>query len=231
MNLDVALAAYARGISNMGLPALIWAYIQAIAEHWIVLLTGVAGLALALVERVRGRNISWVDFGSYVAAVLLLSGFLAWRDAYIRNLPTVRIEMKEIQSAQVVRKDNPAITTEKPIVVKLVASVINRGKPKSLSDWNLKIITADGRTVFDDGATSTNRPAYITEREGGTAQLESYDEQLFVKAANLIPEGASVTGYLYFRLPRTVDIQDLRLAGTSYDLTCKDSYGNDLSGV
>jgi hypothetical protein len=75
----------------------LWLFFWAVADHWVVLVTGgVVTACLTVLQSWRGKPFSWRFTKWVLFAFIALACFLAWRDEYDRaqNLSEVKAELE-----------------------------------------------------------------------------------------------------------------------------------------
>jgi hypothetical protein len=84
------------------MPHLIWLFVCAVASHWLVLMSGVGSVALAVYQRIKGST-DW--FWPLAVAFLFIGFFLAWNDQFERaESLQAQISKQAISSLRVWRR-------------------------------------------------------------------------------------------------------------------------------
>src|ERR1051326_2498155 len=71
-------------------------FFSALLNHWVVLMSGVVSLAITLILRIRGKDISNKVFWSIAVVFLFVACFLAWRDEHIAKAPNLACQIEKV---------------------------------------------------------------------------------------------------------------------------------------
>jgi hypothetical protein len=134
-------------------------FVYAVASHWIVLMSGVGAVGLAIYERVRRGGSEWL-FWPLAALFLFLAFFLAWNEQFDRA---------ELLQSKI--GEHPIHSGGPPIAVSNVASVEANGKDLGFTFVALPVV---GSATLAFGTPFTNPP------QGCHAEDETHFQSLQV---------------------------------------------------
>jgi hypothetical protein len=104
----------------------------------------------------------------------------------------------------------------------LLATVRNRGEPRAVEGFRLKVTFSDGTTMFGEGQ---HIPDELTmPLLSGVSQTVYGQDHLGEKTRDLIPTGGFVRGRMIYFL-RDVDINNLAASNTVIQFEMKDTFG------
>jgi hypothetical protein len=193
-------------------------FLLAVGAQWVVLMSGIASVAIALYLRMthRGDIPNWV-FWIIGIVCLGLAAFLAWNGEHValfverqKNRPQLVGEINEVMSSgRAVNKDGKPSFGVGGIPIIVTATVSNLGMPSIVRKWTLNIKLPDGQMITPEPNVV---PMRITADSPSGQPMEIYGEDaLHNKGMTPIPQGGAITGILLYvvrNFPREQIYQD-----------------------
>lgn len=203
-------------------------FIRAVMNQWVFFMSSLVSIALTIVLRVRGKDVSNKIFLSIAAFFLFLACFFAWRVEHISVLETKRelTEEKDKNSPKLAGHIERVVigmsadSNDPQVLIRL--NVINLGTPSIAQDFNLRVHAGN----FDD----VEEPAEITKTytlrpvDGSPEVTISQHDAITEKADNPITSGARPQGWLRF-VVKGVETDTLRRPDMVYTVSFSDVLG------
>jgi len=200
-------------------------YGAALWHYWILIMSGIAYVLIALFERYKGKPVRKYAFGLIAAGCILCAGFLTWRDEHSK-LIVVNDALANVGPKFRLQVPSHGLSESGSFhIMWFEVELFNSGQPSITRDWRLKIHAVDHQSIdaVPWGLPFTPLTSFTNINSDGTInRIISLVDLITERTKNVpIQSGGMTNGIAMFIIP-DASKEYLSVPGTYYEFSFRD---------